>query len=594
MSTNLFLLKNKNLFDVENTNEARHNLGIGSMATYNSNNVLITGGNVSVDFFQLHTENAGSNKFLRCVDNIGTCDWYELPIFDWVDSNQSNVNLSQFSNDCNYVEKHTLCNVCFTGDFQDLTDVPTTLSAYYTHDDLSYRLLFRSSNLSDLEDVDTARSNLGLGNIAIQNTSNVFVHNLTIHDNLYLLNDNNYHVMSNGFLSMSNNQVVMKELPIADPITQNIGMVRITNSNINDSNIIPTTHVVHEQMSNVYNKINDQLNIVTNPHFINILESANVMFTSNNLSDLQNVEIARSNLLLGDMALQNSNNVHIGTLTVNQLYFDIENANDDNFIRGRSDGSLYWDSLPKASSTTYGTVILRDEIPTNDDDFYAVNVFDTTTVPTTNAVYHMYSNITSNLNYIDDSIIRNIYDLENHEDYLLRANNLSDLKNSETARHNLGLHNVAHTGIYTDIQNHPTKLSEFENDVHFLDSTCNLSDLTNITLARQNLGLGTMAIQNNDNVLITGGIAKFTNLHVTNSLMYKSTDNVQNKILQSIDPNGRVAWRNFPIASTTNYGAVKITHDITSEAHDVVPSCSLVQKLYRNLLEEVIVKINNM
>ena len=120
------------------------------------------------------------------IDNIGTCDWYELPIFDWVESNQSNVKLSQFSNDCNYVETHTLCNICFTGDFKDLSDVPTTLSAYYTHDDLSYRLLFRTSNLSDLENVDIARSNLGLGDLAIQNTSHVFVENLTINENVYI------------------------------------------------------------------------------------------------------------------------------------------------------------------------------------------------------------------------------------------------------------------------------------------------------------------------------------------------------------------------------------------------------------------------
>ena len=409
---------------------------------------------------------------------------------------------------------------------------------------------------------------------------------------IYIFDDNNI-ATSNGFLSLSNNQLVMRQLPIADPIKHNIGMVRVTNSNINDSNMIPTTLVVHEQMSMVYDTINAKLNVVSNPHFITILESANVMFTSNNLSDLQDVEVARSNLFLGNMALQNSNNVHIEELTVDNLYIDIDNANDDNFLRGHSDGLLYWDTLPKASTNKYGTVILKDEIPSNDHDFYSLDLFDTTSVPTTNAVYHMYSNIKSNINYIDDSIIRDIYDLENHEDYILRINNFADLQDSETARQNLGLHKVAHTGIYADVEDHPTMLSEFTNDVNFLDATKNLSDITNTTLARSNLGLGTMSIQNKDDVLITGGIAKFTQLNVTNSLMYKSADNVQNRILQSIDPNGRVAWRNFPIASTTNYGAVKISHDITCEHHNVVPSCSLVQKLYRKLLEEVITKIND-
>ena len=193
----------------------------------------------------------------------------------------------------------------------------------------------------------------------------------------------------------------------------------------------------------------------------------------------------------------------------------------------------------------------------------------------------------------NDNILTDITQLSNHELFIRRESNLSDLTNVSQARINLQLHDIAHTGNYNVLHNTPTHLQEFSNDIYFLTANCNLNELTtNSPQVRHNLGLGSMATQDSNNVHITGGTAMFSNVIVTDTLMYRTNQNVQNKILKSIDHTGRVSWSDFPIASSTEFGVVKISHDENSSNDDVVPSCYLLQKMYTKLLEDVILYIS--
>lgn len=80
-----------------------------------------------------------------------------------------------------------------------------------------------------------------------------------------------------------------------------------------------------------------------------------------------------------------------------------------------------------------------------------------------------------------------------HVEYLLVANSLSDVANVVAARANLGLTSTAilPEGTWAKVAN-------------------NLSDLTNAATARGNLGLGTIATQNANGVVITGGTVNAT------------------------------------------------------------------------------------
>ena len=101
-----FLLRNKNLFDLPDISEARKNLGLGSMALLNSNDIKITGGSIVADTFVFSDNGkATENSYLRSIDNSGNCEWFKVPTFDWLKSNQEDILLSDFSNDCEYIKK---------------------------------------------------------------------------------------------------------------------------------------------------------------------------------------------------------------------------------------------------------------------------------------------------------------------------------------------------------------------------------------------------------------------------------------------------------------------------------------------------------
>ena len=64
----LFLQRRNNLADVESVDEARLNLGLGSLSTFNSNNVHITGGSIKADSVTIksrRTRNRVASSFAR-------------------------------------------------------------------------------------------------------------------------------------------------------------------------------------------------------------------------------------------------------------------------------------------------------------------------------------------------------------------------------------------------------------------------------------------------------------------------------------------------------------------------------------------------
>jgi hypothetical protein len=81
-------MKESNLseFDPSDIYTVKRNLNIGSIASYDSNNVEILGGTgtfsnltISNSFHYAPTTNI-SKKYLFCTNNIGTCAWQSLPV----------------------------------------------------------------------------------------------------------------------------------------------------------------------------------------------------------------------------------------------------------------------------------------------------------------------------------------------------------------------------------------------------------------------------------------------------------------------------------------------------------------------------------
>lgn len=577
MST--FLQSSHNLKDLEDVPTARKVLGIGSMAIQDSNNVNITGGRISVSNWSFNTPTVSQGHYLVAADDYGTLAWHMPTTEHWLNNDQSNVLLSGFSNDAMFVHQETLCQVAFTGRYQDLEGTPTDITSFY-HDGV---FLQAACNLSDLQDVSIAARNLGLGPLAFQDDYYVTLSNLSIIAEFRFTPQDV--VINEGMYLMlgPNNQARWENLPVST--TTEHGLIRLTEDYLsNRMDQAPSAYA----LSNAYSTLYDKIAKIDGYEYMNdLIDRFEILTVASNLSELADDPIKthqiRHNLGIGTLATQNADDLRVQNLTIDGSLIFPSNAQENSFLSTDSSGNVYWSQLPIADYTTFGITQLNSSYLHND----------AFTVPSSKAFADAYTSLSNLIQDISDNIPRSIASLTDIGDYLILRDGLRGI-DANHARQNLGLCNVAYNGLFSSLIDHPTRLGDFINDPPYLVSGSNLADLGDIPTARSNLGLGTMSIQDADNVNIINGIATFTNLVVTESFTFSNNEStqqinndVQDMFLKSIDSQGTIQWEPLPVATEEIYGAVKLSHDVHDHPYDKVASATAVFRVYNILLGKI-------
>jgi len=204
----------------------------------------------------------------------------------------------------------------------------------------------------------------------------------------------------------------------------------------------------------------------------------------------------------------------------------------------------------------------------------------------------------------------NVSSFVNDAEYASARSNLSDLHDPAVARQELGLHVVARTGKFEDLDFGDGGFSTDGGAIFTggLRPDLNLSDLTSTGAARSNLGLFGMALQDPDDVYVAGGTVATDHLTVRSAFTLVPTVDTTAPDTDLLAPHvflcaassqGEAMWANLPIADADTIeaslrpGLVPLTHDF-DDAEDtrsnVAASVVASRRAHRESLSNVVEK----
>lgn len=567
MST--FLISNKNLKDLTDPEEARHNLGLGSIAIQDADDVHITGGNIEVERIRMTNASEVSGKYAM-ADVDGTIIFSHLNVPDWVQVGSGEIGLSQFVNDTDFVASDQLRHVCFTGSYLDLEDIPDlsiweNLARTFV-DETSF--LVNSNNLSELSDrYREVGQNLGLGTMAYQNDYYVTVSNLTIHDEFRFNRTLGSFLGTHDDLYLgldSDNCALWKPLPVAD--THTLGIIRLSDDYLDPpgADSVPTAAST-VALQDAYVRLSERLNILddADANIANLIEQYGLISISSNIMDVspELVDDLRDLLQLGTLSTQNTDNVEIANLKIGGrfTYFPPEGTHTGFLMTDEGVVSIVSAEELQATANDLGLVrVSKTSIQVEQDNV----------VPSATIVNKAIDDLRDEISKASSSVNETIIDalvLQNASSYLLTS--FENLER-DAALNILKLPPVAISGEYKDLVGKVSSIDELSGSDSLLRIENNLSELnpTQAHLSRKNLGLGTMSEQNNDNVNIVNGVANFRTVNVTDTFRYTHRVNFENDseplFLRCINASGHAEWGALPLATEQTSGVVKFANDI--------------------------------
>ena len=272
----------------------------------------------------------------------------------------------------------------------------------------------------------------------------------------------------------------------------------------NDSKYISKDELAPVALSGDFNDLSNIPELLSEVYSNDIL--GQFLYCSSNLADVEDKKIARENLGLGDLGLQNVDDVVISNLTVTEEFkFPEDVGQGFVFIDSDSNGEKYITTKPTfpiATSNVPGIVYVKDYLDSNSDDF----------VPNMTLFSNVVTDLSEKIDEFKIGYLNDIVDLVEGEQFLFKSN----------------------------------LLSEFVSDIERSN-------------ARSNLGLGDISIQNSNHIMCSNLTVK--------SLKFNTGSNVENKILTFNSENSSIFLGMEHFAATSNTpGTVYLSHEFDVES----------------------------
>lgn len=462
---------NLNEFNVDTYSKkmATASLLLGDFSKQNKDYANIAGGNMIADDFYLKSNDFDATH-LYLTNSNASCNvtFSNINLPTWVFSNiQKRIMISNFSNDDVYVNSTSFNYDDSLRNTFIFDESIIHLMNRHSFNDIALAygyngFLVSASNFQDALINDDILSNLNIGNVSKLNSVNTVIANLLINYDLKM-----------PFITNNNETYVGKR----DDTVINIPYTfpKLTHSNLSNNTAtiyIPTSKLIYDTFSNFSNDviINARCNIefiTTNK--VSVLEYLNddsIITKSSNLYETNkaNTDAYNSNLSLGNIAFQNSNDATFDNVLFSNIY-----CVNHNVVYYREQLMKY-DSF--INTTNPGFVTLSNTISFNK----ASNKY--------NAFQNSVNSVTSEIKGHFDDFSNDVF---NSNENLL---NISDVFMS---RVNLGIHASAFSGRLIDLHDRPLYLSELNNDTNYIAKYNSLSDLDSVTAATKKIGLFSMA-----------------------------------------------------------------------------------------------------
>lgn len=599
------LLRKNNLFDVEDIQKAKNNLLLKNISYQDIGNVLIDDGVMTVDRLKLNFYDRVNDRFLQSSLDDGNItlnidDTNTIP--SWLRYNQKDIKATIFVNDVKAIRYDSICNVCFTNDYDDIA---IDKRPYLWDSENMNDYCQISESLNDIYSKDEFYNMLGLSTYSKCNyNSNMTFDDILVGKITFPQMEKMAGILDNTY----KNILKLDRIPYTNTIQYGLGLLRDTPLRSTDISSSKYLNSIYSEIYAEYSSKNTEYvkNVNDVIDYINSNQDLFVSFRSN-LSDvdssdvLQLLELSKfkekvhvhdDHLELSDLAiniyypsprnnlktrklitklknkyinianpiLQDNRNYYVFVHINKQIhavdFVNIENDIDLSYI------STTYSDFPYALNDNYGIIKVNtrlNEINKNDKySSFSIGLF----IDITEEHLTVLDTLVDLVDF--EAFLEELASTgeDNGSNLLKFSNNLEEMaplsfERKKMCYDNLQLQPIVYDPDYNRLFNRPNYLSCFSNDVQFLSLYKNLSEFETDAekqLVREGLQIGSLGLQNIENVDIYGTNATMGFLTVSNSLIFKldtplyfpNDEDNKDKYIFSDDTEGTMKWKKIP------------------------------------------------